>query len=259
MKLKLLFLSLCTAVSVLGASAHADAAHLEDIQKRGVLLVGTTGDYKPMSYLNPQSGQYEGFDTALSQLLAQSLHVSVRYVPTTWKSLTADTKAGRFDVAMSGITRTLDREQVMNMSDGYIVFGKTILCRQSDSSRFHTLSDMNKKSVRVMVNPGGTNEKFARAFLPQSTLIIHEKNAEIPNLIAEGKADIMITETMEAAHYIKADSRLSAPVLDQPFTKNQFGILTQKGDQDFLNYLNFFLHEMELNGTIEKLESQYIL
>lgn len=102
MKLNLLFLSLCTAVSVLGASAHADAAHLEDIQKRGVLLVGTTGDYKPMSYLNPQSGQYEGFDTALSQLLAQSLHVSVRYVPTTWKSLTADTKNGIFFIRIGG-------------------------------------------------------------------------------------------------------------------------------------------------------------
>lgn len=258
MKFKSFFLSLCMIFSVFAAAGQADASHIADIQKRGVLLVGTTGDYRPMSYLNPQSGQYEGFDAALSQLLAQSLHVSVRYVPTTWKTLAADTQAGRFDIAMSGITRTFEREQSMNMSDGYIVFGKTILCRKSDSPRFPTLSSINQKSVRVMVNPGGTNEQFARTFLPQADLIIHEKNAEIPALVAEGKADIMITETMEAAHYAAADSRLDAPLLHQPFTKNQFGILTQKGDQDFLNYLNFFLQEMELNGTMQKLESQYI-
>ena len=47
-----------------------------------------------------------------------------------------------------------------------------------------------------MVNPGGTNEKFALANLPDCTLIVHQQNAEIQGLIAEGKADIMITETM---------------------------------------------------------------
>lgn len=72
-------------------------------------MVGTTGDYKPMSYLNRETGRYEGFDTEASELLAQSLGVQVKFIPTTWSTLTADTLAGKFDIAMCGITRTLAR------------------------------------------------------------------------------------------------------------------------------------------------------
>ena len=101
-------------------------------------------------------------------------------------------------------------------------------------------------------------KKFALANLPDCTLLVHPQNAEIPGLIAEGKADVMITETMEARRYTRDDARLAAPLLDDPFTKNQFGILMQKGDQAWLNYVNFFMEEKDMDGTLDKLEDQYI-
>ena len=205
---------------VLGGSMEALAAHLEDITARGTIRVGTTGDYRPMSY--------------------------------------KDKETGKFDLALCGITRTFDRERVMSMSDGYLLFGKTILCRKGDAGKYKSIADINRPEVKVMVNPGGTNEKFAKAYLPKATLIIHEQNAEIPGLIAEGKADIMITETMEAKKYAKMDSRLADPLVNQPFTKNRFGALMQKGDQEFLNYVNFFLAELETNGTMKNMEQKYI-
>lgn len=136
------------AVTMLGLGGlfpHAEASKLDEVQSRGCLLVGTTGDYKPMSYLNRETGRYEGFDTEASELLAQSLGVQVKFIPTTWSTLTADTLAGKFDIAMCGITRTLAREQKMAQSNGYLVFGKTILCRKDDAKKFKTLADMNKK------------------------------------------------------------------------------------------------------------------
>lgn len=241
-----------------GLVPYAEASKLDEIQSRGCLLVGTTGDYKPMSYLNRETGKYEGFDAEASELLAQSLGVEIKYVPTTWSTLTEDTLAGKFDIAMCGITRTFAREQKMAQSQGYLVFGKTILCRKDDAGKFKTLADMDKKSVRVMVNPGGTNEKFALANLPNCTLIVHPQNAEIPGLISEGKADIMITETMEARRYVRDDKRLAAPLIDDPFTKNNFGILMRQGDQIFLNYVNMWMEELELNGTFDRLEEKYI-
>lgn len=249
------------AVTMLGLGGllpHAEASKVDEIQSRGYLLVGTTGDYKPMSYLDKDTGKYEGFDTEASELLAQSLGVEVKFVPTTWSTLTDDTLAGKFDIAMSGITRTFAREQKMAQSHGYLVFGKTILCRKDSAQKFKTLADMNRKDVRVMVNPGGTNEKFAVANLPNCNLIVHAQNAEIPGLIAEGKADIMITETMEARRYVRDNDKLAAPLIDEPFTKNNFGILMQQGDQIFLNYVNMWMEEMELNGTMDRLEYKYI-
>jgi cyclohexadienyl dehydratase len=247
-----------SAVVMLGTMGSVFAGKLEDIAARGTIRVGTTGDYRPMSYKNQDTGKYEGFDAELAEKLADSLHVKVEYVPTTWKTLSQDTKDGKFDLALCGITRTFDRERTLTMSDGYLLFGKTILCRAKDAGKFKSLADINKPEVRVMVNPGGTNEKFARANLPKATLLVHEQNAEIPGLVGDGKADIMITETMEARKYVKLNDKLAAPLVDSPFTKSRFGALMAKGDQDFLNYVNFFMAEMETNGTMYHLEKKYI-
>lgn len=257
-KLLVMLAVVATLFGATGLSPAAEASKVEEIQKRGYLLVGTTGDYKPMSYLNKATGEYEGFDAEASALLAQTLGVKVQYVPTTWSTLTADTLAGKFDIAMCGITRTFARQQKMALSNGYLVFGKTFLVRKEDAKKFKSLADINKKTVRVMVNPGGTNEKFALANLPDATLLVHPQNAEIPGLIAEGKADVMITETMEARRYVRDNAKLAAPLIDAPFTKNNFGILMQQGDQLFLNYVNMWMEEMEFNDTFDRLEDKYI-
>ena len=148
----------------------------------------------------------------------------------------------------------------MAMSDGYGIgmFGKTILCRKSDAQKFKSLADIDKSSVRVMINPGGTNQKFANENLKNAQIIIFNENAEIPSQIAEGNADIMITEIVEALSYIRSNPKLAAPLINKPFTSHSCGILMQKGDQEFLNYINFVLAELRNDGTLESLENKYL-
>ena len=251
---------LIAVVAILMPASFSEAGHLEDIAARGTIRIGTTGDYIPMSYLNKATGEYEGIDAELSKIIADSLGVKIEYVPTTWPNLTADTLAGKFDIALCGISRNFAREKIMAMSDAYGegLFGKTILCRKADAKRYKSLADINKPEVRVMINPGGTNEKFAHANLDKVQLIVNEDNAGIPRQIAEGKADIMITETVEAAQYVKKDPRLAAPLINEPFSRHSCGILMMQGDQEFLNYINFVLAELRMDGTMDKLEAKYL-
>ena len=251
---------LCWATLMLLTVGTVFAGHLEDIAARGTIRIGTTGDYIPMSYRNPQTGAYEGIDAELSQLIADSLGVKIEYVPTSWPTLTADTLAGKFDIALCGISRNYARAKTMAMSDAYGegAFGKTILCRKSDAKKYQSLADIDKPEVRVMINPGGTNEKFAHANLKKAKLIVHQENADIPRQVAEGNADIMITETVEAARYIELNDKLAAPLMKAPFTRHSCGILMQKGDQEFLNYINFVLAELKMDGTLATLEKKYL-
>ena len=233
-------------------------SRLKDIQRRGVLLVGSTGDYQPMSYLNSETGKYEGFDAELAEDLGKYLNVEVEYVTTSWPTLMEDTLNGKFDLAVCGITITDERKEKALMSDGYLENGKTIMVKTKDADRFKTLEDINKPEVSVMVNPGGLNEKFARENLPDAKLLIHEENAEIPGLIAEGAADVMITEIMEAGYYVGKDSRLSAPLIHEPFTRGQLGFLMPKGSEDLLDAVNDFLKEERSQGRLQALADQYI-
>ena len=109
-----------------------------------------------------------------------------------------------------------------------------------------------------MVNPGGQNEKFARQHLTQvKEILVHERNEEIPSLIAEGKADIMITEILEAPYYVKNDPRLSAPLLSQPFTDGEVGILMPKGYEELLQKINAYIQLIKGNGTLRQLHDKY--
>ncbi|MBR5025062.1 MAG: transporter substrate-binding domain-containing protein [Victivallales bacterium] len=231
---------------------------LQDVKARGVLLVGTTGDYQPMSFLNQETKTYEGFDTALTEDFAASLGVKIQYVPTSWPTLMQDTLARKFDFALCGITITDARKKQALMSDGYLVNGKTVLCRAEDAAKYTSLAAINRPEVRVMENPGGLNEKFARANLPNATLIIHPVNEEIPRLIAEGKADVMITEIMEAAFYCSRDSRLAAPLLKTPFTRGQLGALLPPGNEALRDYFNQFLNQIRQSGRLNELLDIYM-
>lgn len=254
----LILLSSCSANS--GQTTPQNDSTMCRILERGVLKVGTTGDYRPLSF-RQTDGTYWGFDIELAELIAGKIGVGIEFVPTSWPTLTADVMSSQpaFDLAIGGITITSQRKETMLMSNGYLANGKTILCRASDSQRYQSLNDLNKPEVRVMVNPGGTNELFAKEHLQDATLIIHQRNEEIPSLIASGKADVMITEVTEAPYYITTDTLLSAPLLDTPFTHSFIGALMPKGQDGLLEVVNGILEELRTDGTLHKLHDKYHL
>ena len=229
-----------------------------EIVERDTLRVGTTGDYRPLSF-QEEDGTYWGFGIEVAKEMAHRLGVEITFVKTSWPTLSADVTAPEqtFDMAMGGITITEARCATMLMSKGYLANGKTILCRASDSERFKSLNDINKPEVRVMVNPGGLNEKFALENLPFATLIVHPKNEEIPSLIAQGRADIMITEITEAPYYVKNDTTLAAPLLHAPFTRGEIGVLMRQGQDDLLQMVNNLIQEMQADGTLSQLRKKY--
>ena len=252
-------------VSFCSCSANEDNATeivnqptISRIQERGTLLAGTTGDYRPLSF-REDDGTYWGFGIEVAGEIAKRLGVGLQFVPTSWPTLSADVQAEpqTFDLAIGGITITDARRETMLMSDGYLANGKTILCRAEDANRYKSLADIDKPEVRVMVNPGGLNEKFANANLTHATIIVHQKNEEIPKLIAEGKADVMITEITEAPYYVQTDPRLAAPLLNEPFTHGEIGVLMRKGQEDLLQLVTNVIRQMKSDGSLRLLHEKY--
>ena len=259
LKIFLSALILCSVAVGCGLQKRVSSTPtLDKIQKRGTLLVGTTGDYRPLSYKEPETGDYWGFGIDVAGEIAGALGVSVSYVPTSWPTLSADVQTPElFDFAIGGITITDARLQSMDMSEGYLCNGKTILCRKEEADKYKSLEDLDKPEVRVMVNPGGLNEKFARENLPSCTLIVFEKNEEIPSKVAAGEADVMITEITEAPWYVQNDTRLAAPLLGTPFTRGQIGVLMRKGQEDLLKKVNAKIQEMKSDGKLKGLHDKY--
>lgn len=266
-KIILLFLTAVlfgSTVSFASCTANEDSAVVVNqptitrIQERGTVLIGTTGDYRPLSF-READGTYWGFGIEMAQEIAKRLGVGIQFVQTSWPTLSADVQAEpqTFDLAIGGITITDARCETMLMSEGYLANGKTILCRASEANRYQSLADIDKSEVRVMVNPGGLNEKFANENLTHATIIVHPKNEEIPSLVAEGKADVMITEITEAPYYVQTDARLAAPLLNTPFNHGEIGVLMRKGQDDLLQLVNDLIRQMKSDGSLRLLHEKY--
>jgi cyclohexadienyl dehydratase len=243
-------LVLAIAASACVAASATAGQRLDRINESKVLRVGTPGDYRPFAIKAPDG--YSGHDIDLIEQIAKELGAKVEYVPTAWKTLLPDLQADKFDIAVGGITRNVARIGAADMLPGYAPFGKVALVRAEHKGRFTTLDSLNQPDVRIIKNPGGTNEQFVLANLKNAQVITHEKNAEIPALIAEGKGDVMITETYEALHYARTDPRLSAAFIDAPLTPpNTLGFLLPKDDADYGRVMHFVWELLEQRGVVK--------
>jgi cyclohexadienyl dehydratase len=191
---------------------------LERIRAAGVLRVGTTGDYTPFSLIQPD-GSYRGADIDMAHDLAGLIGVGLQFVATVWVDLLDDFLADKFDIAMGGVTVTAARAEKAFFSVPTFVDGKRPLCRREDRDRFTSVEAINQPGVRVIANPGSANEAFARANFKRAQVTIHHDNTTVFLEIVAGRADVMVTDGLEADHQAALHPELCAVPVAAPFTR----------------------------------------
>jgi cyclohexadienyl dehydratase len=244
-------------IGALPAGAQGQASRLDAVIVQKVLRIGTTGDYKPFSFLNPDAQAFEGIDIDMARALAGALGAEPRFVPTAWPTLMADLAADKFDIAMGGISITLERQKTAWFSSPYLSSGKTPIARCADQARFQTLADIDRAGVRLIVNPGGTNERFARANLQQATIMLFGDNRAIFDQILAGQADVMITDAIETVLQQKLHPGLCAIHPDQPFDVSEFGYLLPR-DLPLKLFVDQFLHQAEMSKAFAAIHDKWL-
>ena len=236
------------AVLLAAALAPAQAGRLDDIAARGVLRVGSTGDYKPFSYRQTDGG-FIGMDVELAGELARALGVRLELVPTTWPTLMTDLGADKFDLALSGVSVTAERQRQALFSVPYLHDGKTPITRCEIVARYQTLAQIDRPDVRLIVNPGGTNERFARARAPHARLTVYPDNVTIFGQIVSGAADLMMTDAIETRLQQRLHPQLCAVHPEAPFDMAEKAILLPR-DPALKTYVDRWLRQRLDNGDV---------
>jgi len=222
---------------------------LEQILQTGVLRVGSTGDYAPFSHRGVGSeAAVVGIDIDLARSLAAGLGVAVEFVPTTWPSLLADLLDGRYDIAMSGVSRILERQRHGYLSRPYYAGGKAAIARCEVAAAFGSLAAIDQPGVRVIVNPGGTNERFVDTRLHRAEKVSHPDNRTIFRALAAGDADLMITDRVEIELQTVANPELCATP-GGPFSYQQKAYLMPR-DEPWRAFVDTWLELALADGTV---------
>jgi cyclohexadienyl dehydratase len=240
------------------ASAEAQpSARLDEIIARGTLRVGSTGDYKPFTYLDKTTNQFSGFDIDLAESLGKALGVKVEFVPTSWPSLMKDFEADKFDIAMGGISVTLDRQKKAFFSEPYLREGKTPITRCENKDKFQTLEQINRPGVRVIVNPGGTNERFARANAASADIKVHPDNTTIFDELVKGNADLMMTDSSETLYQQKLKPELCAIHPEKPFDFAEKAYMMSR-DPALKAFVDQWLHIAKETGIYKSIYAKWL-
>ena len=179
---------------------------LAAMREAGVLRIATTGDYAPFSAIDGES--LVGTDIESVAAFAESLQLKPHFTHTTWPTLLNDFGRNEFDIAVGGISITPERTAVAHFTVPYHHGGKTPIVRCGTEKAFDTLEEIDLPNVRVIVNPGGTNEQFVRQHLHRARVTVFPDNTKIFQEIAAGRADVMVTDDAEVDLQISRNQAL---------------------------------------------------
>jgi cyclohexadienyl dehydratase len=211
------------------------------------LSVGTTGDYQPVSWWNAETQAFEGIDIELIKAFAAEHGHTVEFVRTSWPTLMDDLQAGKFNIAVGGISHTPERAKVALTSATIHLDGKVALVRCGEEHAYASLAEIDQPDVRVVENPGGTNERFARATLKHAKLAVLEDNHAPFRALHSGEADVMFTDALEATFKQTEGKGLCAVNADTPYTKIHKVFLFAKSEGALLKSFNTWFESRPRN------------
>ena len=238
------------------SSTQAQSSRLDDVLKSGKLRVCTPGDYKPFSLARTDGG-YEGLDIDLIQSAAKALGVQVDMVKTSWPKL-MDDFVEKCDIGVGGISVSTDRAKRAGFSTAYMVNGKAPITKCENVKKYQTVADMNKSTVTVITNPGGSNERFVRAYLPEAKIVVYNDNVTIFDEILKGKADVMISESVETLVQQKLRPGLCAVNPDQPLQYGEMGYLLPRGDLPMKAWVDTWMHLAKASGEYGRIVEKWL-
>jgi cyclohexadienyl dehydratase len=249
-------LSVSLLASALVAAQGVPASRLDTTIAAGKIKVCSPGDYKPFSLQRPDAG-FEGLDIDLIQAAAKALGVEVEMVKSSWPTLMKDFTE-KCDVGLGGISVTTDRQKTAFFSTAYMVNGKAPITKCENVAKFQTVADIDKPGVTVIENPGGSNERFARANFKQAKIVIFNDNTVIFDEILKGNADVMISESVETIVQQKARPGLCAVNPEKPLQYGEMGWLLPRGDVAFKAWIDQWIHLAKANGEYDKIVARWL-
>ena len=249
-KFALLLVALFAAMTITTGAAMAGA--LDDIQKRGVLRVGMEPGYMPFELMS-KKGEIIGFDVDMAKRMAKAMGVKLELVNTAWDGIIPALLTNKFDILMSGMTLTQERNLSINFATPYILIGQTILLNKKVEGEVSSYVDLNDPKYTVASKLGTTGEQATKRLIPNAKYISYETEQEGVMEVVNGKVDAFIYDMPFNAIAFSEKGQGKIVHLDTPFTKEPLAWAVRKGDVDFLNWLNNFMAQLKYDGVYDKI------
>lgn len=245
-----------TSLLLASGAAHAQSSALQDILASGVLKVGTTGDWNPMSVRDPATNSYKGYDIDVMTQLAKDLGVKVEFVATDWKTLVSGVTSGKYHITGSASVSPA-RAKAAGYSISYFSLGTVPLTLKKHAERFKDWADLDKAGITVAATLGTTQEKQVKEYFPAATHKIVEAPARDFQEVLAGRADAHITSNIEANTLIEKYPQMMIVPVAAAKSPTPVAMLLPQADQVWINYVNTWIALQRERGLFQELGQKW--
>ena len=241
------------AVAITG-TAMAQSA-LNEILNDGVMKVGTTGDWNPMTLKDPATNSYKGFDVDVMNELANDLGVKVEFVATDWKTLVNGVVAGKYHLTGSASISPA-RMKAAGFSESYIAVEIFPFTMKENEAKFSGYDSINQPGVTVATTLGTTFEKLVREWFPNAEIKVVEAPARGFQEVIAGRADVFITSNIEGSTLKEKFDIVQVPDTEAR-SPSPIAMLLPQTDQVWINYVNNWVKVKEAQGFFDATKAKW--
>ncbi len=233
------------------AKGSSDSLTIED----GKLLVGLEIGYPPMEYFDEDGATAIGFDVELSKALSEEMGLEVEFVDTAWDGIFAGLDADKYDVVISTVSYTEDRNTNYKLSKPYIA-NAPVLIVPSDSD-IASVEDLAGKTVAVQMET--TADYIIQNYISGGLDIDLRQYEKVINAFDElkaGRTDAVCTDSVVAAYYLGDEATNYKTVWQSPDAEPI--VMCLKKDNDALcEKLEKALDALKENGKLDEIALKY--
>ena len=255
--------------STTGACADADTSAgdlLAQVCSEGVIRVSTDPAYPPQSSLDPETGEYVGFDIDVATEIADRLGVSIEWETPKWEAITAGNWQGRWDMSVGSMTVTAERTEVLDFTPAYYFTPSSIAV--PEGSDIATVDDLNGKTVGVC--SGCTYDFFLQGTLdipgfefppPPAGISIKgfDTDSTVFQALESGQVDAVMSATPTIENAIEKGrpmQLLGEPLFSEPLSV-AFDKSSELDQTSLVEAVSGIVEEMHSDGTLSEFSTEW--
>jgi cystine transport system substrate-binding protein len=235
-----------------GSTAAGGDTSLADVQKAGVLTVGTEGTYRPFSFHEGGAGDITGFDVEIAKAVGKELGVDVKFEETQWDAIFAGLEAGRFDTIANQVSITPERTAKYTFSKPYTVSTGVVVV-PADNTSITSFDDLKGKTTAQSL----TSNWYTMAQDKGANIEAVEGWAQAVALVEQKRVDATINDKLTFLDYAKTNDASGLKIAAETTDKSESAFVFAQGSTTLADAVDKALDKLSADGTLTAISEKY--